>query len=168
MLEQACHTWDVFCWVAGEAPVAAVGMGRDDIYKDLDPERDVHDYYITNIEYPGGFFVDFQHSWICPKTDKKDKFNGVFERVAGKKAGIALNDGMIFPRESGEVVNYKPQDGDHYVAALKAFVNSIRTNSPVVCNVETSRQATYTGLLVRQAFYEKRRVEIKELGYKKM
>ncbi|MBI4579710.1 MAG: Gfo/Idh/MocA family oxidoreductase [Planctomycetes bacterium] len=169
MLEQACHTWDVFCWVTGKAPVAAMGLGRPDVYKDLDPLRDVTDFYFANIEFAGGFMVDFQHSWICPKKDPHNKFNGVFERVAGRKGGILLNEGIVLPREDkGEIETYKPDDGDHYVASLKAFVNSIRTHAPVVSSVETARLATYTGLLVRKAVDERRRVEIKELGYKVM
>jgi predicted dehydrogenase len=171
MLEQACHTWDVFCWLTGQPPVAASGMGHRNIYNESlkDPERDVTDYYIANLEFPNGFCVDFQHSWICPKNDPASKFSGVFERIVGLKGGILLDEGVILPRESSDkAIKYKPEEGDHYVLSTSAFINSIRTGTPVVCGVETSRLATYTGLLVRRAVDEGRRVELKELGYKPM
>jgi len=168
MLEQACHTWDVFNWVTGEVPLAASGIGRRDVFRDMDPDRDVTDFYYAYLEYSGGLKVDFQHSWICPKVDPGSKFSGVFERVAGKKGGILLDEGIILPRDKGEVVKYKPDDGDHYVAALKSFVNAIRADTPVVCDVASSRLATYTGLLVRKAVSEGCRVEIGKLGYRKM
>lgn len=169
MLEQACHTWDVFCWAAGAAPVAASGVGRQDVYKDLDAERDVTDFYFAHLEFPGKFFVDFEHSWICPKKDPSSRFSGVFERIAGKKGGILLDEGVVLPREgNGEIQTYRPEEGDHYVLSLQAFVNSIRTGSPVVCGIETSRMATYTGLLVRAAVDTGQRVEMKDLGYKLM
>jgi myo-inositol 2-dehydrogenase / D-chiro-inositol 1-dehydrogenase len=163
MLEQACHTWDVLCWAAGAMPVAAYGRGRNDVFKDMDPGRDVTDFYFATLEFPNGFTVDFQHSWICPKTDNASKFNGVFERIAGKKGGICLDEGVIYPREGKEPIKYRPQEGDHYTLALTAFLNSIRTGAPVVCGVEQARMATYTGLLVRQAVREGRRVQMKEL-----
>ncbi len=167
MLEQACHTWDVFCWAAGSMPVAASGVGRRDIYRDLDPERDVTDFYFAHLEFPNGLLVDFEHSWICPKTDGQERFNGVFERIAGKKGGIDLGAGLFFPREPkdgrNEPINYRPEEGCHYTASLQAFLDAIRNDTPVVCGVEEGRMATYTGLLVREAVYRGRRVEMKEL-----
>jgi len=169
MLEQACHTWDMFCWVTGEPPIAASGVGRQDVFADMDPDRDVTDFYFAHLEFPGKFFVDFEHSWICPKKDPNGRFSGVFERVAGKKGGILLNEGIVLPRDDkGEIEKYAPDEGDHYVLSLKAFINSIRTGAPVVCGVESSRLSTYAGLLVREAVYRGRRVELKELGYKRM
>ncbi len=169
MLEQACHTWDVFCWVTGTPPIAASGTGRRDVFKDMDPDRDVTDFYFAHLEFPGGFKVDFEHSWICPKVDPNSRFSGVFERVAGKKGGLLLDEGVFLPRDDkGKLVKYKPEEGDHYVLALGAFINSIRTDAPVVCDVVSSRMATYTGLLVRQAVDEGRRVALSELGYRQM
>lgn len=174
MLEQACHTWDVFCWAADAMPVAASGYGRRDIFIEMDPKRDVTDYYIAHLEFPNGFYVDFEHSWFCPKTDVRDgKFAGVFERIAGREGGLCLNDGLFMPRKdqvkrNGETiklepVDYRPQEPDHIESALAAFVRSIRHDEPVICDVTEGRNATYTGLLVREAVEQGRRVEMKEL-----
>ncbi|MCP4249086.1 MAG: gfo/Idh/MocA family oxidoreductase, partial [bacterium] len=97
MLEQACHSWDVLCWLAGKMPIAASGIGRRDCFKDMDPERDVTDYYIAHLQFANGLSVDFEHSWLCPKDDK-GRFSGVFERVAGTKGGIDFGSGELFWR----------------------------------------------------------------------
>ena len=163
MLEQACHTWDVLNWVADAMPEAASGIGRRDCYKDMDPERDVTDYYIAHLQYPNGFCVDYEHSWICPHKDG-GRFNGVFERVAGLKGGIALNEGRIFYRDKDkEPVHYDPKQGNHTTLSIAAFITSLRTGTPVCCGVEQGRMATYTGLLVRKAVDERRWVQMEEI-----
>lgn len=164
MLEQACHTWDVFNWVAGgKMPIAASGVGRRDLFEEMDPQRDVTDYYIAHLEYPENFSVDFEHSWICPHKDG-GRFSGVFEYVSGLKGGIALNEGKTFWRdhkkEPGEVA---AQDGDHIGQNIAAFLDSIRTGAPVLTGVHNGRTATYTGLLVRKAVDEQRWVSMDEL-----
>jgi predicted dehydrogenase len=101
------------------------------------------------------------------------KFAGVFERIAGREGGLCLNDGLFMPRKdqvkrNGETiklepVDYRPQEPDHIESALAAFVRSIRHDEPVICDVTEGRNATYTGLLVREAVEQGRRVEMKEL-----
>jgi len=167
MLEQACHTWDVFAWVADKLPLAASGMGRRDLCKDLDPERDVTDFYFAHIEYPGGFMVDFEHNWFCPHNDNKKLFTGVFERVTGPKGSIALEEGKCFWRDKDkEPTNVVEKTGDYFSdtdESIAAFVKTLRTNGKPVSGVENGRLATLTGLLVRKAVDERRWVTIKEI-----
>jgi len=163
MLEQACHSWDVISWVTSEMPVAASGVGRRDVFKDMDPQRDVTDYYVAHLVYKSGLTVDFEHSWICPHKDD-GKFTGVFERFAGAKGGISFGEGSMYWRDpSMPPEQIKVDDGDHTVRAIESFLNSVRTGAPNVCTAETSRLATYTGLLVRKAVDERRWVKIEEL-----
>lgn len=163
MLEQACHSWDVISWVTGEMPVAASGVGRRDVFKEMDPQRDVTDYYVAHLVYKSGLTVDFEHSWICPHKDD-GKFTGVFERFAGSKGGISFGEGSMYWRDpSMPPEQIKVDDGDHTVRAIESFLNSVRTGAPNVCTTETSRLATYTGLLVRKAVDERRWVKIEEL-----
>lgn len=164
MLEQACHAWDVLNWVAQDLPVAASGMGRRDLFKDMDPQRDVTDLYYAHLEYPS-FFVDFEHSWIAPPNDEM-RFFGIFERVAGLKGGIALNEGKFYPRDSSkQMQQYGSPIGDPLWTeqSLRSFVASLRERKPVVAGVREGRNATLTGLLVRKAVDERRRVEMREL-----
>lgn len=163
MLEQACHSWDVICWATGEMPIAASGAGRQDIFTDVDPGRDVTDFYLATVEYPNGMLLDFEHNWFCPPKDE-GRFTGVFERLAGPKGGIDLTDGKIFPREKdGKVVTLPGPSADHTILAFRAFFNSIRTGTPSISTVRNGRMATCTGLLVRKAVYEKRRVLMSEI-----
>ena len=168
MLEQACHTWDVIDWVIGELPVAASGAGRQDIFTDVDPGRDVTDYYYANLEYRNGIIIDFQHCWCCPliKLDKEQRFNGVFERFIGPKGGIDLSAGVFCPRqESGQVFTV-PGNQEHVAMtgkAIETFFKTVRTGGKSVADIEVGRRASLTGILVRQAVHEKRRVLMSEL-----
>jgi predicted dehydrogenase len=166
MLEQACHSWDVLCWAVGALPVAAYGIGRKDIFTDVDPGRDVTDYYLAHVEFPNGMVVDFEHNWFCPHKDE-GRFTGTAERIAGPKGGIDLTGGKIFPRDpKGEVIDlHAPKDsGALTVLAIGAFLDSVRTGTPPISGVINGRQATYTGLLVRKSVDEKRRVRMSEIG----
>ena len=39
------HNWDVLNWAVNAQPVRAMAMGRNDLFRDRQPDRDVHDYY---------------------------------------------------------------------------------------------------------------------------
>ncbi|NLX14161.1 MAG: Gfo/Idh/MocA family oxidoreductase [Phycisphaerales bacterium] len=162
MLEQACHTWDVFNWVANALPESASGAGHTGLFKDVDPERDVTDIYNSIIKYPGGFILDFEHNWLMPKTEQEGIFSGIFERVMGPKGGLDLSAGKYYPRESGEIMNFK-YDNNPDQDALLSFLRATREGTPAVSGVENGRMATLTGLLVRKAVYEERWVTMKEI-----
>lgn len=166
MLEQACHTWDVLNWVAGAMPVAASGMGVRGLFKDKDPQRDVTDYYLAHLEYPDEFYVTFEHSWICPKRDE-NRFFGIYERVSGPKGGVCLDEGKVFWRdEAKDPVQLKERGGEPNMTidSMDAFFRSMRTGTPPVSGVINGRMATMTGLLVRKAVYEHRRVKMSEIA----
>jgi predicted dehydrogenase len=168
MLEQACHTWDVFCWVAGEMPVAATGRGRRGLFKHIDPERDVTDFYVAHLEFPSGLIADFEHNWMCPKHDNKLLFNGIFERFTGPKGGVAFstwkNEAEFYPRDGNEKVEkFAEQVPEPTQESIVSFYNALRTNTRPVSTVENGRMATLTGMLVRKAVYERRRVTMEEM-----
>ncbi len=170
MLEQACHTWDVFAWVTGRLPVAATGLGYKGIFKEMDPDRDVTDLYYAHIEYPD-FAIDYEHSWICPHKDKygdgpDGRFTGVFEHFAGLKGGISMNEGKFFPRDpDAKVIQYtEPESEPAWTRnSIAAFTKALRGQGPVLSTPETGKMATLIGLLVRQAVDERRRVTMKEI-----
>lgn len=168
MLEQACHTWDVFCWVTGEMPVAVSGRGRRWLFKEQDPDRDVTDFYVAHLEYPSGVIADFEHNWMCPQHDEQRKFTGIFERFTGPKGGISLGvmpvDATYYPRDGREKpVKLAEKTPNDTLESVASFYQSLRTNTTPVSGVANGRMATLTGLLVRKAVYENRRVEMKEL-----
>ncbi len=166
MLEQACHTWDGFNWGTNQLPIAASGMGRGNMFPEIDPDRNVTDFYFANIEYPEDFLVDFEHSWISPhsKFDKNNLFNGIFERVMGPKGGIALSDGHLYPRSAeGEMIKWAEHYKDATPQSVASFVQAVREGHKPVSGVHNGRMATLTGLLVRKAVDERRKVTMDEI-----
>jgi len=170
MLEQACHTWDVLNWVAGTLPIAATGLGYGNLFPDLDPDRDVTDLYFAHLEYPD-FLVDYEHSWLCPHHDNypnspEGRFSGVFEKIGGMKAGVALNEGKIFYRDSKKKPEqYTPRETEPgwTQMSIGSFLKTLRGQQKLVSGVENGRMATLVGLMVRKAVYERRRVTMDEI-----
>lgn len=167
MLEQACHTWDVFNWVNDAMPIAASGMGQGNMFADIDPDRDVTDFYMANVEWPNNFMLDFEHSWVAPmsKFDTQGYYNGIFERVLGPKGGMNMSDATFYPRDpDGEKIQLgEPRNGDATPASVASFVNTVRTGGKPVSSVTNGRMATLCGLMVRKAVYERRRVTMDEI-----
>ncbi len=151
MLEQAIHTWDVYCWLLGSRPVRAFGKGRKDIF--VEPNRDVTDYYTSTIEWENGFTLMFHHSWICPNTDA---FRGTYERVAGPKGGCELglgkftykmkDDPKVTPtvKEVGTTANNTRE-------LLSDFFRCIKSGGQTISGPRTAYESVLTGLLVRAA-----------------
>lgn len=168
MIEQACHTWDVMCWVARDMPVAAYGVGKRGLFKHIDPERDVTDFYTATVEFPDGMVLDFEHNWMCPQHDEQWKFRGIFERFTGPKGGISLGeyptDATFYPRDGKEKpVKLAESFPNSTQESIDAFYKALREDTPTCSNVVNGRMATLTGILVRKAVYENRRVEMKEI-----
>jgi myo-inositol 2-dehydrogenase / D-chiro-inositol 1-dehydrogenase len=142
------HNWDVMNWAIRARPVRALALGRNDLFRDLQAERDVHDYYAGLVEYPGGIFENIVHSWVAP-----NKFNEEYTRLIGTKGGIDFNTGT-FSYRPDQKKNDRPFGGgelNNTLLALQAFVRSVRTRSEPVCTVEHGRDAVLTCLLVRAA-----------------
>src|SRR5262249_33944829 len=100
MVEQAVHNWDVMNWANRCLPARAMGLGRDNLYRDKQPDRDVHDYYAAVVEYANGVIVNIVHSWVAPgQGGKQPVFNDEYTRLLGVKAGIDFNNGTFSYRK---------------------------------------------------------------------
>jgi myo-inositol 2-dehydrogenase/D-chiro-inositol 1-dehydrogenase len=146
IVEQAVHNWDVLNWAVGAPPVHAMAMGRNDLFRDRQADRDVHDYYAGTVEYPGNVFVNIIHSWVAPS-----KFNEEYTRLIGTRGGVDFNLGTFSYRPDLKKPDQKlgGPETNNTLLALKAFVNSVRTRSEPVCTVEHGRAAVLSCLLVR-------------------
>ncbi len=166
MLEQAVHHWDGFTWALGELPVSAYGTGRQDVFKDWDPERDVSDYYTAIIKYKSGLTVTWTHTWASP-PDRH--FGGMHEHLIGPKGGIDLSQGFVAFRRGASpdgksTRRFSSKEfGNRTELALESFFDCIRHGRSPVVGVDDGRNATLFGLLVRKAVYEERRVTMKEV-----
>lgn len=150
MVEQAVHGWDVMNWAIGATPLKAVGLGRNDLFRDKQPDRNVHDYYSAVLEYPHGVFVSIVHSWVVP-----GKFNDEYTRLIGTRGGIDFNTGVISYRPELKQKDRFAWEGKRKIEstqlALASWVNSVRNHTQPISNVKTGREAVLTALLVRDA-----------------
>jgi predicted dehydrogenase len=166
MLEQAVHNFDVFNWALGKLPVSAYGTGRQDLFKDWDPKRDVSDYYTAILNYENGLSLSWTHTWASPPHPT---FTQSHEQLVGPKGAIDLSKGLVsFRKESSPDGNPTRQlDGgdrrDSTLFALQSFFDCVRTGQVPAVGAKEGRDATLVGLLVRKAVYEKRVVTMAEV-----
>ena len=162
VVEQAVHNWDVMNWACQGLPVRAVALGRNDLFRSLQSDRNVHDYYSGVVEYPNGVVVNILHSWVAP-----GKFNEEYTRLVGTKGGVDFNTGVFSYRPDlkrpDRVGHSHPGAVDNTKLALEAFVDSVRTRKAPVCRVEHGRDAVLACLLVREALDSRRVATMKEL-----
>ena len=162
VVEQAVHNWDVCNWANQGLPVRAVALGRADLFKSLQSDRNVHDYYSGVVEYPNGVIVNILHSWVAPS-----KFNDEYTRIVGTKGGVDFNTGTFSYRPDQKrpdrIGHSHPGALDNTRLALEAFVESVKTRKPPVCRVEHGRDAVLACLLVREALDSRRVATMKEL-----
>ena len=166
MLEQAVHNFDAFTWALGELPTSAYGSGRQDLFKDWDPKRDVSDYYTAILQYKSGLTLNWTHTWTSPPHQH---FGASHEQLVGPKGAIDLSKGFVaFRKDSSPDGNPTRQlesadRRDSTLYALQGFFDSVRTGQPPAVGAKEGRDATLFGLLVRKAVYEKRVVTMDEI-----
>lgn len=163
MLEQACHTWDTLRWATGATPKAAYGAGRRDLFAADRPGRDMTDSYTATLEYADGLVASFSHTWSAPVGDN-GAFSGVYERILGTRGGIDLGAGRIsYADRERKAVVLPPDEADMTRAAVRDFLACVREGRQPASGVDTAADATLTGLLVRKAVDERRRVTMDEI-----
>lgn len=166
MLEQAVHNFDVFTWALGELPVSAFGAGRQDLFKDWDPQRDVSDYYTAILQYKSGLTLNWTHTWASPPHPH---FSASHEQLVGPKGAIDLSKGLIAFRKGAAPDQNQTRQldaGDRRnwdLNALTSFFGCVRTGQSPAVGAKEGRDATLFGLLVRKAVYEKRLVTMDEI-----
>ncbi len=163
MLEQACHDWDLFNWYMGAKAVRAAGFGRRDLLKEMDPDRDVTDFYKAVVEYPGGVVLSWLHDWQCPHRDG-GAFSRGYRQVAGTKGGIDIDSGKIYPRTpKGKIGKVKLIGHDPTPESFAGFLDCVRNGTKPVSGVYNGRDAVLVGLMVRKAVDTKRTVTMEEI-----
>lgn len=169
MIEQAVHNWDVMNWANQSLPVRAMGLGRSDLYRDKEPDRDVSDYYSALVEYGNGVIVNILHSWVAPgKEGAYNKaFNEEYTKLIGTRAGIDFNSGTISYRKElnlpDRIAHTDTGPIDSTQLAIEAFIHSVRHRTPPVSTAEHGRDSALACLLVREAVYRGGTVTMEEL-----
>ncbi len=163
MVEQAVHNWDVLNWAAGSLPKRAVGFGRNDLFREHQADRDVHDYYSGVLEYENGVIVNIVHSWVPPT-----KFNEEYTRLIGTTGGIDFNSGTFSYRPDqnrpDRVAFEGPANVDNNVLAVESFLKSVRDRSQPVATLAHARAALLACLLMREAVDRGTAVTLKDIG----
>ncbi len=161
IVEQAVHNWDVLNWAVDAVPVRAMAMGRNDLFRAGQPDRDVHDYYAGVVEYPGNVFVNIVHSWVAPT-----KFNEEYTRLIGDKGGVDFNSGTFSYRPDQKKPDQQlgGPETNNTLLSLKAFVQSVQTRKEPVCTVEHGRAAVLSCLLVRASVDAKAAVTMDQVS----
>ena len=163
MLEQACHTFDVMNWVAGELPLRAYGKGKREMFVDVDPDRNTTEYYSAVVEYPQ-FTFSFLHNWCCPKNDKDHVFDGVHERVVGTQGAIELGSGKVMwrdPQRAADVIAESASDLTQL--SVNSFLDCLRDGTKPVSGLANGYAATVVGILVRTAVYREEVVTMEQI-----
>lgn len=166
MVEQAVHVWDVFNWIAGGPPVRASGRGRRDLFRDVQPDRDVTDHYSAELEWADGFHVTFTQTWVAPPDER---FTGVSLQVMGVGGGVDFSSGAVTFRDRARPrQTLHPGNQPDTRLALQSFLDAIRAENPASApppplSLVEARDATLTGLLVRKAVDERRSVALDEI-----
>lgn len=163
MVEQAVHNWDVMNWANQCLPVTAMGLGKNDLFREKQPDRDVHDYYTGIVQYANGAIVNIVHSWVVSR-----KFNEEFTRLTGVKGGIDFNSGTFSYRPDSnkpDRVGHSYQgDINSTLLALEAWANSLRTRQQPIATVRHGREAVLSCLMVKKAVYSKGVVTASDLA----
>jgi predicted dehydrogenase len=161
MVEQAVHNWDIMNWANACRPKRALGLGMDKFFKELQTDRNVHDYYSGVLEYENGVVVNIIHSWLPPRMFDKE-----YSWLIGTKGGVDFNTGKFSYRgnEKEDRLGYTGDANiDNTKLAFDAFIKSVRTRSPSIAPPSIGREAVLTCLLMREAVYRQRAVTLKEL-----
>lgn len=162
MVEQAVHNWDTLNWATQAKPVLAFGLGNNELFRDLQPDRDVHDYYSGVLQYDNGVIVNIVHSWIAGP-----KFHDEYTQLAGTMGMVDFNKGIISYHHLQKKADRETYPTKGYLnstlLALNAFFDSVRTRKPPVATVEHGRDAVHTCLLMREAVYQKRPVKMTDI-----
>ncbi len=162
MVEQAVHNWDVLNWANRCLPTLAYGLGNDKLFRELQPDRDVHDYYSAVVQYENGVLVNVLHSWIAGP-----RFHDEYTRLAGTRGMADFNTGLISYHHLQKKTDSDPYAGkpalNNTLLALQSFLESVRTRRAPVATVEHGRDAVLSCLLVRDAVYARRQVAMTEV-----
>lgn len=151
MVEQAVHVWDVLHWITGSVPASCQGVGRRDLFRAIQPDRDVTDAYSALLVWGDGFHATFNHAWNAPPDEA---YRGNPLLVLGTEGGIDLGSGLVTFRD-----RRKPRRAIHpgnlpdTKLALSAFLDAVRAPEPTAppISLMEAREATRIGLLVRDA-----------------
>jgi predicted dehydrogenase len=162
MLELIVHNLDVMNWAHNALPASAIGMGRNDLFRDRQPERDVTDYFNASLQYPGGATVSVIVSWVSTKT-----YDTKFERLFGTRGAVDFEAGWISYNKKLNKPNRKAFTYEGVInstgMALQSFLESVRHRTEPIATVQHGRDGVAAGLLVAEAVRRRSLVQMSDI-----
>lgn len=150
LVEQHCHNIDKACWVMGELPIAATGLGGRQVR--VDPKYgNIWDHFSVVYEYKNGRKVFSQ----CRQMNGCK--NNTSDHVFGSKGQAQLMEHTI--TADGQTWEYKPPEKERgmYVQEHIDFFQSLRAGKPFN-DMESAAMSTLMAVLGRQAAYTGQRI----------
>ncbi len=159
MLEQACHEFNVMNWLFQGHPLEAFARGRQDIWTEGEPGRDVTDFYSAILTYPKNVIVNYSHDWHSPEG-----LTGMDLKAVGMKGAMDIFGGRFTYREKGKAPSPLKAPGvDDTQEAVNVFVKCILTGTKPMANPHYGRLASHVGLMIRRSIDTKKVITYEEM-----
>lgn len=164
LVEQACHHMDVMSWVmAGQRPARCVAIANLSGERWQHFKHDSEDQTSVTFQFANGAIFSYTHLFYLA-----DEFQSEQLVVHGRRGGIDLRGGMIYPRSGmGEARRFADPVTSWElgtVEQLPAFAQHIRNGEQPRSNVETARISTLMALMARQAMYNAKQRVYEPMG----
>lgn len=167
IVENAIHNLDVCNWLAGSRPVSAFGHGKRYLPEPMPAGTVMMDGFSVEYIYNNDMHLDYSQLYLHPRALKKLP-NGQWYVIYGEKGTIELdNSSWTFYDIYGnsEPVEHNAVEGlDLTEEAHNDFVRAIRENRRPIADVEVAATAALTGIMGREAIYQRRMITWDEMG----
>ena len=167
IVENAIHNLDVCNWLAGSRPVSVYGHGKRYLPETIPAGTVMMDGFSVEYVYRNDMHLDYSQLYLHPRALRKLP-SGMWFIIYGEKGTIELDySSWTFYEIYGDsepVEHQAPEDIDLTEAAHNDFVGAIRENRRPVADIEVAATAALTGIMGREAIYQRRMVTWDEMG----
>ena len=167
IVENAVHNLDVCNWLAGSRPARVFGHGRRYLPEPMPAGTVMMDGFSVEYVYDNDMHLDYSQLYLQPRALRKLP-NGQWFVIYGEKGAIEVDYGswtfFDIYGDSDQVEHLSAEGIDLTDEAHSEFVRAIRENRNPVADIEVAATAALTGIMGREAIYQRRMVTWEELG----
>ena len=167
IVENAIHNLDVCNWLAGSRPVSAYGHGKRYLPEPMPAGTVMMDGFSVEYIYNNDMHLDYSQLYLHPRALRKLP-NGQWYVIYGDEGTIELDNSSWTYYDiygNSEPVEHKAVEGiDLTEQAHNDFVLAIRENRRPIADIEVAATAALTGIMGREAIYQRRMTTWDEMG----
>ncbi len=167
IVENAVHNLDVCNWLAGSRPVSVFGHGKRYLPDPQPAGTVMMDGFSVMYIYANDMHLDYSQLYLHPRALKVLP-NGQWYVIYGEEGTIELNYGswtLYDIHGDTEPVEHKGSGSpDLTEEAHNEFVRAIRENRKPAADIDVAATAALTGIMGREAIYQRRMVTWNEMG----